>query len=240
MYDLRPLNFDRFYSLRVAPVAFPVEYVHPQLRSALIAEKKRVMTLLNDQATRKPHESYNRAAYFIRAPEFFGQIFSAYINNGLRVVAPFLDREMVEAAFRQSAWAGFFELWHRRMLKRYNPVLAALSTDAGYSATIDARYLARDMVLYLAHIGLRTANKVSQKLLGKGFHKVGAFIADSQEYESTLRASEAFHNSLNELKRLQIIDDGVYPAQIRFAFVGRIITVGFWLEELARSERKSG
>jgi asparagine synthetase B (glutamine-hydrolysing) len=236
-YNLRPLNFQRFYEWRMAPVMFPSAMIHPRARAEFAASEGHVMELLSAHATPKAHESYNRAAYFVRAPEFFGQVFSCYINNGLNVLAPFLDREMVEAAFRRSAWAGFFEMWHRRMLKRYNPRLAALSTDAGYSATIEFRHLARDLVLFLSSLSLRAINKAGQRLLGRSlFHKVGAFAADSEGYEANLRCSPTFHNSLHHLKKLEIIGHETGPADIRFIHIGRILTVGMWIEKLVQNE----
>jgi hypothetical protein len=219
--------------MRLMPVKLP--------RAALAKDGAEIMSELRREVIarcaelRRPtnNETYDHIYFALRAPEHFGQYYANYINNGLAVVAPLLDARVVRAAIAILPWRCFFHRWHRTMITRHAPQLAALPTADGVTASADSRAMMRDIGAYGSTQVRRVLRKASQRLTGKArFYTVGAFAADAPSFMVRLRASPHFARSLDRLKSLGILAKDGMGSDLRDVHVGRILTMGFLLEEL--------
>lgn len=232
-YGRSRVDWSRYYELRMAPAALPPGCLGPAGRE-LLAELKRA-TIARFAELRAPtnNESYDRAYFHLRSPEFYGQHFSNYINMGLDVAAPFLDRDTALAAIRLSPWRRSFHLWHRRLITEHCPALAALPTADGFSASSEPRRMLGDVAAYAAMQLRRVAKKVSQRVTGRGrFHMVGAFMADAPGFIGQLRLSPPFRPALERLAAVGILAPGLAGETVRDIHVGRVLTAGMLLGEL--------
>jgi hypothetical protein len=151
----------------------------------------------------------------------------------VEVVAPFLDHANSMAGISLPPWQGFYNRWHRAMITRYNPALAALPTSEGYTASSQARHLARDVWAYGAVQASRVGKKLSQRGLGKTlFHRVGALAADAPGYTDQLRRTSHFTTAVDRLKSAGIFAADLDPAELREAHIGRVLTLGMLLGHL--------
>jgi hypothetical protein len=226
-------NFGRYYDLRISPVSTPPRYFTRD--GAELARELRVRTLARFEPYRAPtnNESYDRIAYFLRAPEFYGRYSTTYINMGLDFVAPFLEYKNALIGMRLSPWARFFNGWHRRTLTAHCPQLAALPTTEGYTGSTALRHMAPDLVSYTRMQLRRVAKKTSQRLLGRSlFDKLGSATVNHPELLPRVRTLEIFAESLERLKVIGILAPDLTAADVRSIHVGRMLTAGLFLREL--------
>lgn len=232
-YGSRWIRLERYYDLRIVPVRLPPAYFTSHGNELAAAVRRDSLALLETYRRKTNNETYDSIYYYVRAPEFYGQYFSNYINMGLEVAAPLLDLRNAELAIRLSPWSRFFYGWHRRMLTEHCPKIAALPTADGHTGSSETRFLARDLTRFAQIQAGRVGRKLSERVLGKAlFHKVGALVADAPGYMPALRASTHFARAVDRLKALGILAPELDPATIRNAHAGRLLTAGMLIERL--------
>ena len=222
-YGIRSTNFERYYDLRIAPVRMPHDQLTARGIELLQSTRTRSLAYFAEHCARTNSESYDRAAFFVRAPEFYGRTASDYINLGLDVAMPFLDYRNIAVSFRLSPWQRFMNGWHRRVITSQCPKVASLATSEGYTSSSEPRYLPANLAGFAGITFKRVARKFTQRLFGKPmFLRLGAFEADAPEFMDRLRTSGHFADALAALKKLQIIAPTLSPSEVRDIHVGRI------------------
>ena len=232
-YGSSHVNIERYYRLRMYPVTIPPEYLTVAGREILAGVQAATLARFSELKAPTNNETYDSIYYFLRTPEHFGQHYANYINLGLDVVAPLLDYHNVRVALALPPWGRFFYGWHRQVITGANPVLAAMPTAEGFSASSETPRMAADAWSYGMTQLRRAGKKASQRLLGKSrFHVVGAFAADAPGFIGHLRGSAHFARALERLKAAGILDPDLAPESVRDIHVGRLITAGLLLGEL--------
>lgn len=226
IYGRRP-DFGRVYDLRMAPTLPPLD------RDALHDLRTRTIDRLQQ------HGGYDEAFYEIRAPERFGNQLSAYINLGLDVAVPFLDRPSVQAARRMPVWSRFRQGWHRRVMTALDREVAAIPTTSGYSASSELRHLPGDLVAYTREAGRRALNKAGQRWLRR------AVLARRESlhpgYGRWLRTSPIAREAV---ERARVVLPGLAPRRLSDRHFARVVTLGMTMRalegaELARTRGRS-
>ncbi|HEX6011729.1 MAG TPA: hypothetical protein VFY87_07995, partial [Geminicoccaceae bacterium] len=232
-YGSSRVDLQRYYRLRVCAVQLPDTQLTDRGAELLSAARQHVLSLLEKSRMSTNNETYERFFYAERAPDFYGQFFSNHINLGLGLAAPFLDHRINRAASAIPPWRRFFQRWHRQILTRHCPALAALPTPDGFSASNEWRHVVGDLWSFGGTQASRAARKVTQRLLGKAlFYKMGAFAADAPGYMAGLRATRAFSDARDRLVAAGILRPNLAQEQIRDVHVGRIVTAGMLLGRL--------
>lgn len=232
-YGSRRVDFARYYHMRLAPTRFPPEQLAEVWRG--VPEELPARAVAAMEPWRRPtnSESYNRVAHRLRAPEFFGPLFSTYIRLGLGVAAPLLDRRLVEIGFAQPPWQAFFALWHRRLITAHAPELASLPTAEGFTVSASPAAIARDLPKIATFMGRRTIRKVGERLLGKPLaHRVGALAAEPPEFVPLLRHSATMRTALQALQRIGLLTPELGTEALRPVHLGRVLTLGLLAEHL--------
>jgi hypothetical protein len=234
-YGSAKVDLDRYYRLRMMTVEPRRDYFTPRGREMFEAARSDVRRRM--EALRAPtnSESYARVSYFMKVPRSFGGFFSAYVNMGLDVVAPMLDQGIVGLAMRQPPWQGFYNRWHRRLITRCDPAVAALPTAEGFSASSEPARMLADAWSYGVTQLSRVGKKVSQRAVGKTlFHKVGKLAADDPAFYRRLRSTRHFAGGLARLRAAGVLAPDLDQASIRDSHATRIATVGLLLDWLER------
>ena len=232
-YGSHNVNFDRFYSLRVAPVTVPERYLSGKGAKLLADVRPHALAQFADFKASSNSESYDRVVYFLRSSEVYGRPLSSYINLGLDVVAPLLDWRNARVAMKLSPWRRFFNGWHREVLTAHCPRLAALRTTEGFSVSSELRHLLPDVAGYVGMAGRRAVKKTSQRLLGKTwFDTLGSGTVNDPGLFPAVRGSRAFSDSLDALKDVGLFASGLEPADVRDRHVGRVLTLGQFLRHV--------
>src|SRR4051812_11017084 len=233
LYGSRRVNLERYYDLRVAPVALPPAVLTPAGRELLALARSSAMARLRGCLAPTNNETYDRVYFLLRSPEHFGQHCTNYVNMGLDAVAPLLDYHSALAAVGLPPWERFFHGWHRRVITAHCPRLAALPTADGFSASGEPAWMLRDAWWYGATQVRRVAKKASQRLSGRSrFYNVGAFAADAGDFTARLRASGHFATGLERLKAVGILAPDATGDDLRDIHVGRALTLGMFLGEV--------
>lgn len=222
-------NYPRFYALRVAPMS---------CRSAMSPEGVQLM----DDVRRRTLQSFEQLGSFdnvtgylnavirLRAIEFYGRNFSNHINLGIDVVAPFLELDIALAGLDLSVSERLMNAWHRKLIDKHAPKIAALQSTEGYAPTSGLRFL-REVPGYLAMQGRRVMRKSSQKLLGKSlFLEMGAAANDDTNLMSATRQTELAAESVAILRQRQLFDQDTRLDDLRDLHVGRSMALGMFLD----------
>jgi hypothetical protein len=232
-YGSPVVNFERYYDLRIAPVGIPRRYFSAQGAALLAEVRPRTLARFAEFKAATNNESYDRVAYFLRASEVYGRVYSGYINLGLNLAAPLLDWRNVRVAMKLSPWRRFFNGWHRQVLTAHCPRLAAVRTTEGYSASTELRHLLPDIAGYVGTQSRRAAKKTSQRLLGKAwFDTLGAATVNDPGLLPAVRASGAFALALDALKDAGLFAPELQPADVRDRHMGRVLNLGLFLRHV--------
>jgi asparagine synthetase B (glutamine-hydrolysing) len=226
-------NVTRYYHLRIAPIPLPEDQLTPaaatlrhEVRDGLLAKFERCREPTNNQ-------TYERIAYEYRTPEFYGATFTNYINIGMDVEAPFLNARLIALAMRLPPWRRVFMRWHREVISRNCPRLAALRTVDGYTASSRPTRLLAELGTYAVVQASRVGRKLGERYLGRSlFHKVGELEADAPGYRERLRGSAMLAAAVERLKTQGILRNDLQPDQLRNVHVGRVITMGTLLRHV--------
>jgi hypothetical protein len=163
----------------------------------------------------------------VRAPEDYGHQLSSYVNLGLDVVAPLAEHGNVVRGIRLSSWSRCMHGFHRRLITRLRPDLAALLTTDGYSASTALARLPGDLLGYGRNELRRALDKASQRLIGRRlWGKAGDRQLNAPDFVDRLRATRQFEAALELFQARGILAPGLRPEQVREPHVGRMITVG--------------
>lgn len=232
-YGSAQVRLQRYYDMRMMPVALPASYLSDAGSDILRGLRDDVLGRFSRYMSKTNNETYDRIYFHLRVPEHFGQHYTNYINSGMDVVAPLLDHKAAYAAIGLSPWRRFFYGWHREVITKHNPALAALPTAEGFSASSHPAHVLSDLRGYGASQLRRAAKKASQRIAGKArFHTVGAFAADAPGFIGMLRASPRFAIALDRLKELGILSGALSAEAVRDIHVGRLLTLGMLAAEL--------
>ncbi len=238
-YGRRVASLERLYDLRIAPMPLSDAQLTPAAQQWV--RDCRTGIIANLQSFRGPtaHETCDRVFHGFRLPEFFGGHFSTYVNLGINVVAPLMDREVAMAAAALSPWTRVMEGQHRRLIHELSPQAAALPTTSGYSASWHPARVARDVLGYAGNEVRRLVNKLGQRHLGRApFPRAGARDTDARDFGHRLRELPAFHAGLAQLQERGIYLRGLDPMAIRSHEVGRILTLGLCFAHLEQSREE--
>jgi asparagine synthetase B (glutamine-hydrolysing) len=233
-YGSPRVNLGRYYDLRMSPVPLPPGCLGAEGRELLAGLRAATLARFEELRAATNNETYDRIYFHLRSPEHFGQHYANYVNMGLDVAAPLLDRANALAAIALPPWRRFFYGWHRRMITRARPDLARLPTADGFSASSEPARMAADAGAFAATQLRRLGKKASQRLAGKSrFHNVGAFAADVPGFTARLRASPHFADALERLAAAGVLGPpGVAAEALRDIHVGRVLTLGLFLREV--------
>lgn len=236
LYGRFPMSLERFYDLRVAPLRLPPGFLGPQGREGLARARAEDLALFRRYQAPTNHETCDRINLFTRQPQFFTGQFSGYVRLGLDVVAPFLDRRNALAALSLSPWSRWMEGWHRRLITRLRPDIAALPTTDGYTASALPAARLRDLASYARSEVRRVVNKLGQRALGRTLlPKAGIAALDAPGFVPRLRATRQCREAVARLQEMGALGPAVSPETVPAAYVGRVIAVGMCLEHLESS-----
>lgn len=235
-YGRRTASLERLYDLRIAPMPLSAAQLTPAARQWVRDCRTGIIARL--QSFREPtnHATCDRVFHGFRLPEYFGGHFSTYVNLGINVVAPLMDREVATAAAALSPWTRMMEGQHRRLIHELCPQAGALPTTSGYSASWRPGKLASDVLGYGTNEVRRLVNKLGQRHLGRApFPRAGALETDAPGFGRRTRELPAFHTGLAQLKERGIYLRDLDPMAIRPHEVGRILTLGMCFVHLQQS-----
>jgi hypothetical protein len=235
-YGRRPASLGRLYDLRIAPMPLADSQLTASARE--LVRESRAWLISRLEAYRAPfnHQTCDQAFFGLRLPEMFGGHFSTYINLGVDVVAPLMERDGAVAIMALSPWSRMMEGQHRRLIDRLNPMAAALPTTSGYSASTASSRLARDLAAYAGNELRRLVNKLGQRHLGRApLPRAGATSTDAPGFGDRLKRLPQFREGLAALQARGIYRPGLAPDAGRRHEVGRILTLGLCFAHLDRA-----
>lgn len=226
-YGSSTVQLRRFYDLRCAPVRIPTWHWTEDARRVSERIPRRTIARFLEHRRSTNHESYNRAAYFVRMPESFGPHLSAYINMGINVAAPLLDYDNMRACFAIPPWQRFMTRWHRDVITTANPAVARIRTSVGYTASNLWRDAVRNAVGFVGPQIRRLGRKIGQRTLGRSmFFHVGAPALDDVGFRPAVRRSGLFADAVEELKRRGVLSASVRPEDILDHHVPAVLNAG--------------
>ena len=232
-YGSSKSRIERLYDLRIRPVPLPAEYFSAEARAAHAGIKPRAIAILEKHVRATNNETYDSIYFHVRSPDMYGPTYSSYINMGLWVAAPMLDRRNANLAIGMDPWKRFMQGWHRQMITGNYPKLATIRTDEGFSASNRTRDKFADLWTYGEIQTGRVGRKLTERYLGKSlFHRVGAFTADPPDYHAKLRASGYVALAIKRLQEADILATDLDPASIRPIHVPRILAMGLLADHI--------
>lgn len=235
-YGSRRSNVAKFYRLRITPIVIP-----DQILTREGVELRQSVADATVENFRKDQKATNNLSYDwlffkYKASEYFGPIYSNYINAGLGVEASFLNFRVAGSAMRMPPWGRIFQLWHRRTITEHCPKLADIQIfPAGYSASSRPGRMVTELGTYARFQVGRVARKLTERYLGKTlFHNATELATDVPGYRDGLRRSMMFAAAVARLQEAGLLSARLDKDDIANVHVARIMTMGTLLNHLDR------
>jgi hypothetical protein len=236
-YGSRHSNVAKFYRLRITPIVIMDKLLTRyglELRQNVASD---TIKKFHKSQKETNNLSYDWIFFKYKAPEYFGPIYSNYINSGLSVEAAFLNFRVAKSGMQISPWQRIFQLWHRRMITAHCPKLADIQIfPAGYSASSRPGRMVAELGTYARFQAGRVARKLTERYLGKTlFHNATELATDIPGYRDGLRRSMMFATAVARLQEKGLLCDRLDKDDIANVHVARIMTMGTLLDHLDRS-----
>lgn len=225
-YRKKRPDYERLYRMRMFATPIPADWAASAHKAAAAQTKAELMKLMKTQHGPTNTHTYDAIYTNIKTRE----LASVMLHNAgelMQVYAPFLEPEILNLAYTMPRRLRVFNRFHRRLMTRLNPALAALpTTDNGSTASARPLLMAGD----LAKNGWGKGRRLLQKKLQKHPQPVAAFSEAEnpvvrQAAERSLRMLAA-HGFFSQ----QAPSDA---AQLPRQLWGRIITIAKVLERLS-------
>jgi len=223
-------DLKRLYSFRIAPLALKHHYLtHPyqvlskEYRSSLLTKLSAFVVSGNTQ-------TYDQIYFNFKMREYAGR----FLTNTAHLVqcyAPYLDREAVAYGYQLPRSARFFNRFHRDTITRLSPAAAEIpTTEGGVSASSTTGKIIHDLSRYAANKLSRATRKVGQRVLRRSFLRDER--PDHPELSLHIRRMLTGRNSLQRLKELHIVSEGMQISDLDDRYLGNILSLDMLTEAL--------
>ncbi|HAV91857.1 TPA: hypothetical protein DCW38_01580, partial [candidate division WOR-3 bacterium] len=185
-YTIGKLDAARTYRMRIEPVKFQFDILEKNMSALKDEVDESVISKIKSVLLSKKSDSLMNIWYKLELPAVTGALSSTITNNYYDVYSPFLEYSLFLYSIRQNVSEKVFDMWHRKLITKYNRRVARLSTTNDVTSSSEYRYMAKDEFITIYNRGYRLLRKISQKTLRKTLF-LGNSLSDS--YYSNVRNS---------------------------------------------------
>ncbi|MGE3062367.1 MAG: asparagine synthase-related protein, partial [bacterium] len=230
-YTIGKFDPHKLYKMRIEPIGFNfnllnanfVDLRHRVDESRISKMKKLILT--------GKIESIMNIRYKLIVPALTGTISSVVINNYYDVYSPFLEYSLFLYSIKQNVSEKVFDMWHRKLITKYNREVARLSTTNDVTSSSEYRYIIKDGFITFYNRGYRLLRKISQKALKKTLF-LGSSLSDS--YYSDVRNSHYVRENLQFLIEIGILKKNTDINYINNNTLGNLISISHFLQEMEK------
>lgn len=162
-YARRRPNLERLYDIRFFPGRLENRIFGPGYQASAVSLRKRMIESWFPYRAGTNTETYDRIYYGEKMREFAGR----FLTNSSKILcvnAPYIDREMVSIGYNVPRSKRFFNGFHRALITKYSPRIAATrTTEGGISASAAPIYVSGDLIKYVNNRLLRLKTKLYQR-----------------------------------------------------------------------------
>jgi len=146
----------------------------------------------------------------------------------LHCYAPYLEPEIATIGYRLPRSTRFFNLFHRRMTTRYQPVAARIPTSEGrMSVSSEPGAMALDLGKYVIDRVSRLARKFGQKIFGRRVLERGP---TSPTLDRDLQRYPATRKGLERLQDVGILRSDLVLTDIEPTYCGNLLSLGMFVD----------
>ncbi len=219
-------NVERLLDLRVRPVGVPAGLLSGEFAVAAAGIRERMVRMFTERAMPLNTQTYDRIYYELKMSTTAARYTSM---NSLYVpfITPLLSDGLVRLGYRLPRRDRFFSRFHRRVVSRAAPAVAALPTTEGGASLSSSRVRqVADLVPYVGEKARRLVGKVRQRTSG------AALLQESPDDPGLVAAARrlpAFTASVDLLRERGVLAPG---REVPDAYVGRVLALGLLAERL--------
>ncbi len=228
-YTIGKLDAARTYRMRIEPIGFKFNLLDINFADLRHRLDDSIISKMKNLISSTKVESLMNIRYKLIVPTLTGALSSTIINNYYDVYSPFLEYSLFLYSIRQNVSEKVFDMWHRKLITKYNRRVARLSTTNDVTSSSEYRYMAKDEFITIYNRGYRLLRKISQKTLRKTLF-LGNSLSDS--YYSNVRNSKYVRENLQFLVDIGILKKNIDINYISNNTLGNLISVSYFLQEI--------
>ncbi|MFW6347851.1 MAG: hypothetical protein ACOC2C_04480 [Cyclonatronaceae bacterium] len=224
-YRKKRPDYERLYRMRMFATQIPEAWAGAHHKTAVAQSKPKLMALMKTQQCPTNTHTYDAIYTNIKTRE----LASVLLHNAgglMQVYAPFLEPEILNLGYNMPRRLRAFNRFHRRIMTRLNPALAAVpTTDSGSTASARPLLMAGDM----AKNGWGKGRRLYQKLRQSQPAPAAAVAEAGNPLVET-----AVEESLARLRETGLFSDKAprTAAELLPQLRGRVLTLGKLLKKL--------
>ncbi|MDA8087536.1 MAG: asparagine synthase-related protein [Nitrospiraceae bacterium] len=225
-YSRKSANIGRFVNMRLMPfepmsgiLAGPFAVASRGLKGNL---KRGLSCYVLDSNTR----TYDNIFYNVILADIAGRILTSH-SNYLKCFAPFLDLDLARMGFNLKLSQRCFNLFHRKVLTRVNPLLARFATsENGMTVSCEPGNMLRDLPRFFN-------DRLRRLLIKLGMLKQRKFrTLNNPDFIARARPMKVTKASISALKDAGIIAGNVQLSRIEDKYLGMFLSLGMLIRDL--------
>jgi hypothetical protein len=228
-YARRRPNLERLYDIRFFPGRLEYRIFGPRYQASAASLRKRMIESWLPYRAGTNTETYDRIYYGEKMREFAGR----FLTNSSKILcvnAPYIDREMVSIGYNLARSKRFFNGFHRALITKYSPRIAATrTTEGGISASASPIYVSGDLIKYVNNRLLRLKTKLYQR---RGLPVRAHKGPDSPQLGSVLDEFASARKTIQRLQDYGILGKTASIAQTKMPSMGSLISLDMFIERL--------
>jgi len=229
-YARKQPNIKKLFHTRIAPVEPHHTYLAGPYRQISDQYARRFCDRLSNYVAPGNTQTYDRIYYEVKMRDYAGRFLTSHLRL-LKCYAPYLDRELVAVGYNLPQHVRAFNVFHRRMMTRYAPRVAAIrSTEGGMSVSASFGRVLSDIPRYAYDKLSRLERKVRQRLLNRTPQ------SESPDHPELLAAGRDLVTSRRAVERLQdfgLISSTLHLNDLSSNCLGSILSLDLLLNHLA-------
>jgi hypothetical protein len=229
-YHRHHANLERLFDLRFRTVGLPVEMLRGEYATAAAEVRERTLQSMRQLIMPLNTQTYDRIYYEMKMRVVAAR-FLSMTSRILPCDSPLLDPELTRLGFSLPRGERFFNRFHRSVLTAASPEVARVGTaEGGMSLSREPLRQAVDTIAYTGDKLRRLTAKMREHVSG------GALQQQRPDHPGLIpaaRACAAFGASVTRLRSCGVLARGVDEAAVPDRYVGRLLTLGMFVERLA-------
>lgn len=230
-YNRPTTNLKKLYKLRIESTRFPHSILGKKLKQKSLSFETNTINKLNSLVLETNTKSYDNIQFNYKMKTNAG-VYNTIANNLFISYSPLLELQLARLCFNLKRLNRFFYFFHKRIITKNDPILAKMQTTEGITASTNLLYILSDTFFYSYNILKRISKVILRKIFNKTFFLENP--TDSSIYDS-LRKDAFFHKNVKLLMKYNILEKNVKYYEIPNKLIGKILTIGFFIERLEKN-----
>lgn len=232
-YNKNNANINRLVNLRIMPNEFNHQLLSEKISRISQSLRNRIIQELYQYNLSTNTKTYDNISFNYKMRELAGRMHTTN-SKFLKCYVPFLDFDIVRIGFNLHRRVRFFNMFHRTLLTKFNPLIARMPTTEGnISASSEISAITKDLHKYIFDKINRLLIKKSHRFRNR--NSTGSSGPDHPHLYHHARSLKVTKDCFDILKDVGIVKNATNLEQISDKYLGRFLSLAMLVKYISKN-----